>query len=126
MSCACVPLAATAVSQRGRAVVLLILLVVLLLLLQVSIASVLCVAHDAPGAQHVPIAIATRQTEFTTVPTGSLCEAWSTRPYHTTSATSDDGYLVRDGAEEVEEQVIHQHHDPGADDEDAYEKLVAA
>ena len=89
------------------------------LLLHASVARVLQVGRDGAGAEHVAIAMTTRETESAAVPAGSLAETGSARPCLTTSAAPDAGDFVRDGAEDVEEQVIDQQHDPGADDEQA-------
>lgn len=70
--------------------------------------------------------VAARNAEFAAMAAGPFCEAGRTRARLPASSSADDGYLVANGANKVEEKVIKEDGGPRPDDQYGDEKLKAA
>ena len=66
------------------------------------------------GSRETKAAAATRRT---------FCQARCTRSSFSTSTTTDEGYFMGGGAEEVEEGIVNEQSDPGANTDEGKEKL---
>ena len=94
---------------------------VIRLLRNVPLTSVLCICLAAPCAQNRPFA--PRKAEPSAMATRSLCEARGAWSCFSAGTSADDGYLVCDGAEDVEEEVIQEQRCPRTNNYGAYEEL---
>lgn len=96
--------------------------VFILLLLDVSKPSLRRIHFRAAGAV-CGLLWPTRQTEATRSSRGTFCEAGCARSCFSARAAADDWDLVRDGSEDVEDEIVDKQCCPWADGDDTEEQL---